>query len=91
MAASRLPMLGRSDKASHLLGAMLYDGAIGLAMGSMRVGVGEIHAATLNVRKDEFGDYKDIGIYDFNAGDVAKNWWHDAIHEAFVFMPFGAV
>ena len=91
MLASKIPVLGRSDKASHLLGAMGYDASIGLAMGTMRAGVSEIQAATLNVRKDEYGDFKDIGVYDFNAGEFAKNWMHDALHEAAVFAPFGIV
>ena len=87
--ASKVP--GLSPKAAMLLGAAGYDAGIGLVMGTMRAGVSEIQAANWNVRKDPYGDYKDIGLYDFNAGDFVGRWWHDALHEAFVFAPFGVV
>tara|TARA_Y100000310_G_scaffold298757_1_gene332984 strand:+ start:2397 stop:11456 length:9060 start_codon:yes stop_codon:yes gene_type:complete len=91
MLASKVPGFRGSPRAAMLLGAAGYDAAIGLTMGTMRVGIEEAYATTWNVKKDVYGEYEDIGLYDFNAGDFAKRWWETAIHEALVFAPFGIV
>ena len=91
MLASKVPLFRGSEKASMLLGALGYDAAIGFTMGTMRVSIAEIQAATWNVRRNEFGEYEDIGLYDFDLGRFASHWIHDALTEALVFAPFGVV
>ena len=91
MLASKVPGFRGSPKAAMLLGAAGYDAGIGFVMGSMRAGIEEIQAYNWNVRKDQFGEYEDIGLYDFDLGRFASDWISDAVHEAFVFAPFGIV
>tara|TARA_R100000789_G_scaffold75482_1_gene71059 strand:- start:1024 stop:2046 length:1023 start_codon:yes stop_codon:yes gene_type:complete len=88
MLASKVPLFRGSEKASMLLGAAGYDAAIGFTMGTMRAGIAEIQAATWNVRRNEFGEYEDIGLYDFDLGKFASHWIHDALTEALCICSF---
>ena len=55
IAASKIPLVRNTEWGPRLLGAMGYDGMIGLVLGTMRTGIQEIQRAQYNVAPDEYG------------------------------------
>jgi len=90
---SRIPGIRNLGPNNHyILGAMGYDAAIGVAMGTIRTASEGISKATWGVERNKnTGEMEYSGDYDINPGELGASWVSHGLQEALFFSILGPV
>ena len=93
MTAGQLPGVG--ERGSQILGAMGFDAAIGLVIGTMRSAADQVWKINYGVERDHhtrmLGYSEDGPNYNFNLGDASKAWALESLKESLIFSVIGPV
>ena len=80
---------------SQILGAMGFDAAIGLVIGTMRSAADQVWKINYGVERDHhtrmLGYSEDGPNYNFNLGDASKAWALESLKESLIFSVIGPV